>query len=521
MVLYDPQPELIIESAARRGLTLSLDEANQLLGLGQGLLRGSERLAHAEAFTLPTRHPRLPGWTPDPADNELGAWAWRCDISGSPAGLLTDRTIVLKDIIPIAGMPMSGGSAILQGHVSGFDATVTTRVLDAGGRIVGVGATEDLCLSGASVSAVTGQVRNPRDPLRSAGGSSSGVAALIASGTVDAGIGADQGGSIRIPSSLTGIFGLKPTYGLVPYTGAAPIDVSLDHLGPMAATVENVARLLQSIAGFDDGLDPRQRTEVVADDYLSAIADADVTGLRIGVLTEGFGEDSNGIGDAGIDATVRDAVAELEARGAIVTTVSVPQHALAMDMHGALLLQGASEFMIRGNGTGLPGKGFYDEGIGQASAAGMALHGDQLFASVKYAIAMGGYLWDAYGGAYYARAQNLAVQLRRSYDAVFAGSDVEGVDVIVMPTTRKQAPLLPTEPVPGLDAVDLALDPGLIGNTCAFNHTGHPALNVPIGPLNGLPVGMMLVGAWYSEATLLRVARVLEAAGKTLPTTAG
>lgn len=521
MVLYDPQPELIVESAARRGLAISIDEAKELLGLGQGLLRGSERLARAEAFTLPTRHPRLPGWTPDPADNELGAWAWRCDVSahapvGAAAGLLAGRSIVLKDIIPIAGMPMSGGSAILKGHVSGFDATVTTRVLDAGGRIVGVGATEDLCLSGASVSAVTGQVRNPRDPLRSAGGSSSGVAALIASGTVDAGIGADQGGSIRIPASLTGIFGLKPTYGLVPYTGAAPIDVSLDHLGPMAATVENVARLLQSIAGFDEGLDPRQRTEVVADDYLAAIAHRadetpDITGLRIGLLTEGFGEDSNGIGDPGIDATVRDAVAELESRGAIVRTVSVPQHALAMDMHGALLLQGASEFMIRGNGTGLPGKGFYDEGIGQASAAGMALHGDQLFASVKYAIAMGGYLWDAYGGAHYARAQNLAVQLRRSYDAVF-----REVDVIVMPTTRKQAPLLPTDPVPGLDAVELALDPGLIGNTCAFNHTGHPALNVPIGPFNGLPVGMMLVGAWYSEATLLRVASVLEGAGLTL-----
>jgi amidase len=142
----------------------------------------------------------------------------------------------------------------------------------------------------------------------------------------------------------------------------------------------------------------------------------------------------------------------------------------------------------------------------------MALHGDQLFASVKYAITMGGYLWDAYGGAYYAKAQNLAVALRRAYDALFAE-----VDVIVMPTTRPRAPLLPESEAPGLEAVELALDPALIANTCAFNHTGHPAISVPLGMADELPVGMMLVGRWYGEADLLRVAALLEQAGASYP----
>ena len=256
MVLYDPKPEQVIASAARRGLILSEPEAALLIELGRGTFDGCARVASDPAENLPVRYPRSGGRRPSPEENSLNAWAWRCDIQGADDGVLAGRTVVLKDIVPVAGQPMSAGSAILEGHVPSFDATVTSRILDQGGRIIGIAATEDMCLSGASVSAVTGYVRNPRDASRSAGGSSSGVAALIGSGAADVGIGADQGGSIRIPSSLSGIFGMKPTYGLIPYTGCASIDPSLDHLGPMAGTVEDLARLLQAVAGFDDGLDP-------------------------------------------------------------------------------------------------------------------------------------------------------------------------------------------------------------------------------------------------------------------------
>ncbi len=508
MVLYAPRPEQIMVSAARRGLTLSESEAVLLIEIGHATFAGCARVAAEPAQSLPVRYPRGGGSRPRPEENPLNAWAWRCDVPGADDGALAGRTVVLKDIIPVAGQPMSAGSAVLQAHVPSFDATVTSRVLDQGGRIVGIAATEDMCLSGASVSAVTGYVRNPRDPTRSAGGSSSGVAALIGNGAVDVGIGADQGGSIRIPSSLSGIFGMKPTYGLIPYTGCAAIDPSLDHLGPMAGTVENLARLLQAIAGFDEGLDPRQRADMGAEDYLAGLSGADPSGLRVGLLRQGFNH--LGLSDPRVDDAVRSSAETLARLGAQVCEVDVPLHRRAMDIHGSLLLQGAAQYMVGSGGVGPIGKGFYDEAIGSAGAAGMALHADQLFASVKFAIGIGGYLWDAYGGAYYAKAQNLAVSLRREMDRA-----LREVDVLIMPTTCVQAPELPLDPVPGLDAVRLALDPALISNTCAFNHTGHPALSVPIGPVGNLPVGLMLVARWYGETTLLRTAQALEEAGAT------
>jgi amidase len=507
MVLYDPTPDALIAAAAGRGLGLSAGEAEQLLEIGRGLLRSCELLDGAPGATLPTRYPRTAGRVPASADNPLNAWAWRCEVRGEEQGVLAGRTVAVKDIVPVAGMPMTAGSATLQGYVAVFDATVTDRVLAAGGTITGIATTEDMCLSGASVSAVNGQVRNPRDPKRSAGGSSSGVAALVGSGAVDVGIGADQGGSIRIPASLCGIYGMKATYGLIPYTGCAPIDVSLDHLGPMARTAEDLAVLLQAVAGFDGGLDPRQRADAPIGDYVTAATSGDgLRGRRIGVVRQGFGRE--GLSVDRVDEVVGDTAHGLAELGAVVEDVDVTEHLLAMDMHGALLLQGASEFMIRGHGTGQPGKGFYDERIGMIANGGMATHGTQLFASVKYGITLGGYLWDTYGGHYYARAQNLAVALRRAYDAV-----LEKYDLLVMPTTLTTAPLLPESTVPGLDAVALALDAALISNTCAFDHTGHPALSVPIGSPDQMPVGLMLVGPWYGEEELLRAAAAMEKAG--------
>jgi len=149
----------------------------------------------------------------------------------------------------VAGVPMRNGTVLLDGYVPDEDATVVERVLDAGGTILGKAVCESLCFSGGSHTADCPPVRNPYDPARSAGGSSSGSAALVASGAVDMAVGGDQGGSVRIPSCWSGIYGLKPTWGLVPYTGAFPIEPSLDHLGPMARSTRDVALLLSVLAG--------------------------------------------------------------------------------------------------------------------------------------------------------------------------------------------------------------------------------------------------------------------------------
>ena len=181
----------------------------------------------------------------------------KTSIKGRPGGKLAGRRIALKDNVCLAGVPMMIGADILEGYVPDVDATIVERILDAGGEIAGKAVCEYYCVSGGSHTSATGPVQNPRKPGYSAGGSSSGSAALVAAGDVDMAIGGDQAGSIRIPASHCGIVGLKPTYGLVPYTGIAPLEITLDTCGPMTADVRDNALLLEVIAG-PDGIDSRQ-----------------------------------------------------------------------------------------------------------------------------------------------------------------------------------------------------------------------------------------------------------------------
>ena len=192
---------------------------------------------------------------------------------------------------------MMNGSATVEGFIPRRDATVVTRLLDAGATITGKAVCEDLCFSGGSHTSRTGPVLNPWDRGRSAGGSSSGSAALVAAGHADMALGGDQGGSVRIPSAYCGTVGHKPTHGLVPYTGAFPIENTLDHLGPITRTVHDAALMLGVLAGRD-GLDPRQRAEHLPGDFLTGL-DAGAAGLRIAVLAEGFG--IPGLSQPGVD----------------------------------------------------------------------------------------------------------------------------------------------------------------------------------------------------------------------------
>src|SRR6202012_5737058 len=195
-----------------------------------------------------------------------------------------------KDNVCLAGVPMMNGASTLEGYTPDVDATIVTRILDAGGTILGKAHCEFFCLSGGSHTGALGPVHNPHKQGYSAGGSSSGSGALVAAGEVDMAIGGDQGGSIRIPSSFSGIYGMKGTHGLVPYTGVMPIEVTIDHTGPMTRNVRDNALLLEVLAGAD-GLDPRQGTPKVSN-YTEALGGG-AKGLRIGVVKEGFGHPSS------------------------------------------------------------------------------------------------------------------------------------------------------------------------------------------------------------------------------------
>ena len=467
--------------------------------LVEGFLAPYDRL---DAIEEPKRAPRAPrdgGAPPRAADNPLGAWAWRVRIEGAGEGPLAGATIAIKDNVAVAGVPMRNGTVLLEGYTPDEDATVVERVLDAGATILGKSVCESLCFSGGSHTADSGPVRNPYDPTRSTGGSSSGSAALVAAGEVDMAIGGDQGGSVRIPSCWSGVYGLKPTWGLVPYTGAFPIESSLDHLGPMARSTRDVARLLHAIAG-PDGLDPRQHAAMRPADYLAAL-DADAAGLRLAVVREGFGLE--GLSEPDVDEAVRLAGRAFAKLGAGVEEVSIPWHRDAMPVWNAVALEGATAIMVAGESMAYGAKARYATGLVDAYGAGRRARGDRLSETVKLTVLAGRWMAEAHHGRYYAKAQNLARTATAAYDAV-----LNDHDLLLMPTLPLKATPIPAADAPLEEYVRRALE--MIPNTAPFDVTGHPAMNVPCAMSDGLPIGMMLVGRHGDEATVLRGAAAYE-----------
>src|SRR5437764_9671717 len=322
MGVQQPSLDTLARIADQYGFDIPADRLATFHALIGHSLASYGRLDELVEPSLPVSYPRQPGHRPPPEANPLGAWYWKSEIRGAASGPLAGKTVAIKDNVCVAGVPMMNGTVALEGYVPEVDATIVTRILNAGGTILGKAVCESLCFSGGSHTSDTGPVRNPYDLSRTTGGSSSGSAALVASGEVDMAIGGDQGGSIRIPSSWCGIYGLKPTYGLVPYTGVFPIELTLDHTGPMARTVADVALLPEVIAG-PDGLDPRQRADQEGDADTRALT-GDARQLRLGIVEEGFGWP--GASEADVDAAVRDAAQAFERLGATVTSIALPLH---------------------------------------------------------------------------------------------------------------------------------------------------------------------------------------------------
>ncbi len=495
--------------AQRYGFHLSEQDLASFRGLASTLLASYDEVERLHEASLP-EPPARPHRRPPAAENELGAWYVTTGIQASDDGPLAGRRVAVKDNIAVAGVPMMNGSATVAGYVPRRDATVVTRLLAAGAVITGKAVCEDLCFSGGSHTSRTGPVRNPWDRSRTAGGSSSGSAALVASGAADLALGGDQGGSIRIPSSFCGTVGHKPTHGLVPYTGAFPIENTLDPLGPITRTVRDAALMLGVLAG-PDGLDPRQRAGVPAQDYLAGLDDG-VAGLRIGVLAEGFGHP--GLSQPAVEETVRAAIARLAEAGADVREVSVPWHRDAMHVWTVIGTDGVVGQMVDGNAFGMNWPGRYDPELMAHYARGRREHADEIPETVKAAIFAGRYAIDRYGGRYYAMARNLALDLTAAYDAALAG-----VDVLVLPTLPIVASVIPP---PGASREEsIARSTEMIVNTAPFDVSGHPATSVPAGLADGLPAGLMIVGRHFGDATCLRVARAWEAAAGGFPAPPG
>lgn len=482
--------------AQAAGIELSDAELKAVYAYIPDFLKAADRVAKALPPPSAPRYGPRDSTRPSPETNPLNAWYVTTSIKGASTGPLAGKKIVIKDNVCVAGLPMMNGSKVLEGFIPDTDATVVTRLLDAGAEIAGKSVCESFCMSFGSHTADTGFVLNPHDRSRTTGGSSSGSAALVASGAVDMAIGCDEGGSVRVPSAFCGIVGIKPTWGLVPFTGIFPLEITIDHCGPMARTVHDCALMLEVIAG-PDGLDPRQHASLHSQPYTKLML-AGARGLRIGVLKEGFGLPD---GEKDVDALVVDAAHRFERTGASVNTVSVPEHTtLALD---CLNLVSAAMSPVAHDSMGLNWKGRHALDIAEFYVKHRRERATLFPPEVKLWLVLERMLDRTTNGLYYGRAQNVALAVRAAYDRA-----LEQVDVLVMPTVAARPPKLPPADVDF--ATSMKLSDGAALNTSQFDLTGHPALSVPCGKLDGLPIGMMIVGRHGDDATVLRAAHAFE-----------
>jgi len=491
-----PTTDQLRDVATDLGLTFSDEDlATHLAALVPSV--DAYNMIDRMADELPiVKYPRTPGYQVPQEENSHGAWYVKSTIEGAASGKLKGKNFAIKDNICVAGVPMMNGASTLKGYVPDVDATVVTRILDAGGTILGKSVCEYFCFSGGSHTASTGHVHNPHKRGYSAGGSSSGSAVLVSLGEVDMALGGDQGGSIRMPSSYCGIYGMKPTHGLVPYTGIMPIELTLDHTGPMTGNVEDNALLLEVLAG-PDGLDPRQYGGQ-PQAYREALGKG-ANGLRIAVVEEGFGHKQS---MKASDAVVREATERFKGLGATVETVSLPMHRLGPAIWLPVAAEGATVQMMLGNGFGFNWQGLYVTSMLDAHSA-WRTRADELSDTLKNTMLLGHFMTTHYRGHYYAKAQNLVRRLRKAYDDVLAK-----YDVLLMPTLPMTATKLPDDKAPIAEILERGFE--MLPNTSPFDCTHHPAMSIPCGMVDGLPVGAMLIGKLYDESMVYRAASAFE-----------
>ncbi len=499
MTVQRPTLNQMKDVVTELGMSMSDARVQEFIDVMQGTLDAYDVVDSLPDYLPPVLYPRTSGSRPTAEENPMNAWYIKTEIKGAPRGPLLGRKVALKDNVCLAGVPMMNGASTLKGYTPDLDATIVTRLLDAGATIAGKAHCEYFCLSGGSHTNATGPVHNPHKHGYSAGGSSSGSGALVGSGEIELAIGGDQGGSIRMPASFCGCYGMKPTHGLVPYSGVMPIETTIDHVGPMTTNVMDNALMLEVLAGAD-GLDPRQY-DVQTDRYTAAVGRG-VSGLRIGVIKEGYGQAG---GEDDVNDKVRAAAETLRRLGATLDEISVPWHNHGTAIWTPIALEGLTQQMMLGNGMGTGWEGLYTTSL-QEYHSNWRTRADELSDTLKISMLVGQYHLKHTRGRYYAKAQNLSRQLRDEFNKVFAS-----YDLLLTPTTPMKA-----QPIPPADAsLELWCHRAfeMLGNTAPFDVTGHPAMSIPCGMSDGLPVGLQIIGRRYDESTIYRAASAFEQAG--------
>ena len=432
------------------------------------------------AFLLPT---------PDIALQQAQAADER--IRAKQAAPLTGIPLGIKDVIVTKDIRTTCGSKILANWIPPYDATVVSKLKDAGAVTLGKLNMDEFAMGSSNENSAFGTVHNPWDTSRVPGGSSGGSAAAVAAGEAFGTLGTDTGGSIRQPAALCGVVGLKPTYGRVSRYGLVAFASSLDQCGPFARTVEDVALLLEAIAGYDP-LDSTSANLPVPTyrDHLTG----DVRGLRVGVPREYFVDGM----EPGVEAAVRTAIAQIKDLGAEIVEVSLPHTKYALPVYYIIAPAECSANLARFDGVRygvrIEGGGLFDEIE--------TTRGELFGAEVRRRIMLGTYvLSSGYYDAYYRRAQQVRTLIRRDFQQVW-----QQVDLLAAPTS-------PTVAFPIGAKTD---DPVAmyLSDVCTLpiNLAGVPGLVVPCGFSQDLPTGLQLIGKPFDETTLLRVGHAYEQA---------
>ena len=430
---------------------------------------GAVELVDASLARIAARDPELNAFitvTAQDAKQRAAAADATSALAGAP--------LALKDLFDVAGVPTTAGSKLLATNVPRADGEIARRLFDTGGVNVGKTNLHEWAFGVTTDNPHFGPTRNPWAPERIPGGSSGGNGAALVAGMCFGAIGSDTGGSIRVPASLCGIVGLKPTYGRVSLRGAIPLAWSLDHPGPMTRTVRDAALLLGIIAGYDAG-DP-VCVGVAIDDYLADI-ESGVRGLRIGVVRGRFFDrlDANERPAPAVASAIRAAIDLFAREGAQVEELELPR---ADELRNTQLVI-----------IGTEAAAYHRERI----AIDRAGYGQDVARRID--------LGATRTGAEYALARRTRDELGRAYADALAPWDA-----IALPTTPTTAPLRE-----GQDAVAAAAV--LTAYTSPFNLVGLPAISIPCGfDDGGLPIGLQLVARPWAEARLLRVARAYERA---------
>jgi aspartyl-tRNA(Asn)/glutamyl-tRNA(Gln) amidotransferase subunit A len=415
------------------------------------------------------------------------------DAGGDSKQTLAGIPIAIKDNICVRGLQTSCGSRILGTYHPPYNATAIERLNAAGAVIIGKTNCDEFAMGSSNENSAFGPVRNPWDTLRVPGGSSGGSAAAIASGIVPVALGSETGGSVRQPASLCGIVGLKPTYGRISRYGLVAFGSSLDQIGIFGRHVRDVATVLGIIAGRDEH--DATTADVPVPDYTAQLSD-NIKGARIGVPHELFGE---GL-DAEVRASVERAIEAYHDLGAEIVDVELPHAKYCIAVYYIIATAEASSNLARFDGVRY---GFRAEEANELRAMYRRTRDEGFGAEVKRRIMLGTYvLSSGYYEAYYRKAQQVRTLIKQDFLKAF-----ETCDAIATPTTPTIAFMI------GEKADDpLAMYLNDI-YTCTANLAGIPGISIPCGLSNdGLPIGFQLMGTYWSESNLFRLAHAYEQA---------